>query len=89
MDKIDSKKIKTLTGKVVSSTKNKTAVVEIERRLKHSLYGKTIKRSTRLKVHDEHGSLVNGQTIKIKSVKPLSKNKSWAVADSNVSGDAS
>jgi len=71
------KKVRTLTGRVVSDKMNKTVTVLIERRVKHPLYGKFIKRSTKLHVHDEENSCQEGDVIEITQCRPISKSKSW------------
>ena len=72
-----TKKIKTLTGTVVSDKMNKTAVVLLERKVKHPKYGKYIKKSTKYKVHDQDNSCKIGDVVTITEVRPISKNKSW------------
>jgi len=70
-------KVKTLTGQVVSSKMDKTISVLIERTVKHPLYGKYIKRSTKLFAHDENNDCGEGDIVIIESSRPISKNKSW------------
>lgn len=72
---------KTITGTVVSNSMDKTVVVNVDRRLKHPLYGKTIKRSTKIFAHDENNDYVVGDVVKIKQCRPLSKKKSWSVVE--------
>ena len=76
-----SKKIKTLTGKVVSDKMNKTAVVLFERKVKHPKYGKYIKKSTKFKIHDEDNKCKIGDTVTITEVRPISKDKSWKLVE--------
>ena len=64
-------------GKVVSNKSNKTVVVLTERMVKHPLYGKFIKRSTKFMVHDEENACGLGDVVKIMEVRPLSKKKRW------------
>ncbi len=73
---------KTLTGKVVSNKMNKTIVVQVERKIKHPLYGKYIKRSTKISAHDENNAHKIGDVVTIAECRPLSKTKSWAVVES-------
>ena len=70
-------KNKTVTGTVISSKMDKTISVYIERTVKHPLYGKYIKRSTKVMVHDEVNECTEGDVVIIESSRPLSKNKSW------------
>ena len=67
----------TVTGTVISSKMDKTISVCIERTVKHPLYGKYIKRSTKVMVHDEVNECTEGDVVIIESSRPLSKNKSW------------
>ncbi len=76
-----TKKIKTLTGTVVSDKMNKTAVVLLERKVKHPKYGKYIKKSTKYKVHDQDNSCKIGDVVTITEVRPISKNKSWKLIE--------
>ena len=71
------KKQRTLTGIVSSNAGDKSATVTIERRIKHPLYGKYIKRSTKLRVHDENNECNKGDVIVIEQCRPMSKTKSW------------
>ena len=70
-------KNKTVTGTVISSKMDKTISVCIERTIKHPLYGKYIRRSTKVMVHDEVNECNEGDIVIIESSRPLSKNKSW------------
>ena len=70
-------KNKTVTGTVISSKMDKTISVCIERTVKHPLYGKYIKRSTKVMVYDEVNECNEGDIVIIESSRPLSKNKSW------------
>lgn len=67
--------MKTIIGKIVSTGMNKTLVVEVKRQKIHKLYKKIIRRTSRLKVHNEDNTLKIGDVVKIISVRPLSKNK--------------
>jgi len=67
---------------VVSSAKmDKTVTVSIERRLKHPIYGKFVKKSKKFFVHDEKNECNEGDTVKITETRPLSKNKSWRLVE--------
>ena len=70
-------KSKTVTGTVISSKMDKTISVRIERTVKHPLYGKYIRRSTKVMAHDEINECNEGDVVIIESSRPLSKNKSW------------
>ena len=70
-----------LEGRVVSDKMDKTITVLIERKVKHPLYGKYIKRSTKFHVHDESGDASMGDTVRITPCRPLSKTKSWQLAE--------
>jgi small subunit ribosomal protein S17 len=74
-----TKVIRTLTGKVVSDANDKTVSVLIERRVKHPLYGKIIKKFAKYQAHDETNQYKIGDVVVIVAIKPISKNKSWAV----------
>ncbi|CAM3726055.1 30S ribosomal protein S17 [Parendozoicomonas haliclonae] len=73
----ETKKVRTLTGTVVSDKMDKTITVLIERRVKHPLYGKIVKRSTKLHAHDEQNECRMGDKVVIRETRPLSKNKSF------------
>ena len=68
---------KTLTGKVVSSKMDKTIAVVIQRTVKHPLYEKFMKRSTKLLAHDENNECKEGDIVVIEASRPISKQKSW------------
>ena len=70
-------KNKAVTGTVISSKMDKTISVRIERTIKHPLYGKYIRRSTKVMVHDEVNECSDGDTVIIELSRPISKNKSW------------
>lgn len=72
---------RTLIGKVVSDRMDKTIVVLVERKVQHPKYGKYIKRSTKLAVHDEANSCQVGDLVKIEETRPLSKTKSWQLIE--------
>lgn len=68
---------RTVEGKVVSNKAEKTISVLVERRVKHPLYGKYIRKSTKFLAHDESGECDEGDTVLIEECRPLSKHKSW------------
>jgi small subunit ribosomal protein S17 len=72
---------RTVTGKVVSNRMNKTVTVLIERKVKHPIYGKYIRRSSKLHVHDEQNACREGDTVTIEQCRPISKTKSWRLVD--------
>ena len=73
--------VRTLTGKVVSDKMEKSIVVLIERRVQHPLYGKLIRRSTKLHAHDENNVAKTGDLVTIKESRPISKTKAWALVE--------
>ena len=77
----EEKKLRTVSGKVLSNKMDKTATVLIERKVKHPLYGKYVKRSTKLHVHDENNECGIGDTVTITECRPMSKTKSWALVE--------
>jgi len=76
-----STKVRTLVGRVSSNRMDKTATVVVERRVKHPLYGKYLRRSTRLHVHDEDNRCNIGDTVRIAECRPLSRSKSWRLVE--------
>jgi small subunit ribosomal protein S17 len=77
----DSVKIKTVTGKVVSNKMDKTAAVLVERLVKHPVYGKYVKRSTKFLVHDENNICNEGDVVTIASCRPISKTKTFRLVE--------
>ena len=72
---------KTRTGKVTSNKMDKTIVVAIENHVKHPLYGKIVKKTYKLKAHDEKNECNIGDTVKVMETRPLSKDKSWRLVE--------
>ena len=72
---------KTRTGKVVSNKMDKTIVVAIENHVKHPLTGKIVKRTYKLKAHDENNECGIGDTVKVMETRPLSKDKRWRLVE--------
>jgi len=70
-----------ITGKVVSDKMDKTITVLVERRVKHSLYGKYLTRSTKLHAHDEKNECKVGDVVAISESRPLSKTKTWMLQE--------
>ncbi|MBI3145304.1 MAG: 30S ribosomal protein S17 [Pseudogulbenkiania sp.] len=75
----ETKVVRTLTGKVVSDKMDKTVTVLVERKVKHPIYGKIIRRSKKFHAHDENNEFRAGDTVVISESRPLSKTKSWVV----------
>ncbi len=67
------------TGAVISDRMNKSATVLIERKVKHPIYGKFVKKSTRIHFHDENNECVIGDTVQISECRPISRTKSWTL----------
>ncbi len=76
-----TKSARTLNGKVVSNKMEKSIVVLVERQVKHPLYGKYIRRSTKIQAHDEQNECNIGDLVTIQETRPISKNKSWALVE--------
>ena len=72
---------KTRTGKVISNKMDKTIVVAIEDHVKHPLYNKIVKRTYKLKAHDENNECKIGDTVKVMETRPLSKDKRWRLVE--------
>ena len=72
---------KTRTGKVVSNKMDKTIVVAIENHVKHPLYSKIVKRTYKLKAHDENNECKIGDRVKVMETRPLSKDKRWRLVE--------
>ena len=71
--------VRTVTGKVVSNKMDKSIVVLVERRMKHPIYGKYVKRSTKMRAHEEANECRMGDVVTIKESRPMSKTKSWVL----------
>lgn len=72
---------KVMTGTVVSDKMDKTIVVAVENSIRHKVYGKTVKRTYKLKAHDEDNSCKMGDRVKVMETRPLSKDKRWRVVE--------
>ena len=72
---------KTRTGKVVSNKMDKTIVVAVEDHVRHALYNKIVKRTYKLKAHDEENTCNIGDIVKVMETRPLSKDKSWRLVE--------
>ena len=74
-------KIRTINGRVISNKMDKTITVLVERLVKHPVYGKYIKRSSKLFAHDEQNQCQEGDVVAITSCRPVSKNKTWKLVE--------
>ena len=72
---------KTRTGIVTSDKMNKTITVAVERKVKHPIYGKFVKKTTKFHAHDEKGECTIGDVVKIMETRPLSKTKRWRLVE--------
>jgi small subunit ribosomal protein S17 len=77
----ESKLVRTVAGRVVSDKMEKSAVVLVERRVRHPLYGKYIRRSTKVHIHDENNECKVGDTVTIQECRPISRTKSWKLVE--------
>ena len=76
-----AQKIRTIQGKVVSNKADKTITILVERQVKHPLYGKFMRRSTKLHAHDEDNVCNEGDIVTITASRPISKRKTWRLVD--------
>ena len=72
---------KVRTGVVVSDAMDKTVVVRIDRQVRHPLYGKIVRRSSKLAAHDEANDVHTGDTVRVMETRPISKSKRWRVVE--------
>ena len=70
---------RTIEGRVVSNKMQKTVTVLLERQVQHPLYGKIVRRSTKVHAHDENGECKEGDVVRIAETRPMSKTKNWRV----------
>ena len=84
----NKEKLRTVTGRVVSDKMDKTITVMVERLVKHPIYGKFIKRSTKYMAHDENNQAKQGDMVLITSCRPLSKNKTFKLVSVEESLDS-
>lgn len=75
------KKLRTVTAKVVSNKMDKTVSVSVERKVKHPMYGKYMRRTSKFLVHDEENACNEGDLVTIAECQPFSKNKSWRLVE--------
>lgn len=78
---MNTETVRTLTGQVISDKMHKTITVRVERQIKHPLYGKYVRRSIKLHVHDEDNACRIGDVVVVKPSRPLSKTKAWALVE--------
>ena len=76
-----TKTLRTIEGRVVSNKMNKTVTVLLERQVPHPLYGKIVRRSTKVHAHDENGQCKEGDLVRIAECRPMSKTKNWRVVE--------
>ena len=77
----EKKTLRTVEGRVVSNKMDKTVTVLVERQVKHALYGKYIKRSTKLHAHDADNACNEGDVVRVTEIAPMSKTKNWRVVE--------
>jgi len=76
-----AKVVRTETGRVTSNKMDKSATVLIERKVRHPIYGKFVKRSTKLHVHDEQNACNEGDVVTVSECRPISKTKNWTLVE--------
>ncbi|MFA5530765.1 MAG: 30S ribosomal protein S17 [Thiohalomonadaceae bacterium] len=76
-----AKQARTVIGRVISDKMDKTVTVLVERRVKHPIYGKIVRRSTKLHAHDEANECREGDLVAIAEGRPISKNKAWRLVE--------
>ena len=77
----ETQALRTVEGRVVSNKMDKTVTVLVERQVKHALYGKYIKRSTKLHAHDADNACNEGDVVRVTEIAPMSKTKNWRVVE--------
>jgi small subunit ribosomal protein S17 len=77
----EQKAVRTVTGKVISDKMDKSITVIVERQVKHPLYGKYIRRSSKLHAHDENNECREGDLVAIAECRPISRHKSWRLVN--------
>jgi len=80
-DNTENKALRTVEGRVVSNKMDKTVTVLVERLVKHKLYGKYLKRSTKLHAHDADNTCNEGDVVRVTEIAPMSKTKNWRVVE--------
>lgn len=77
----EAKAVRTVTGRVVSDKMDKSITVLVERKVRHPIYGKYMKRSTKLHAHDENNDCNLGDVVSITECRPISKSKNWQLVE--------
>lgn len=77
----EAKAVRTVTGRVVSDKMDKSITVLVERKVRHPIYGKYMKRSTKLHAHDENNECNLGDLVSITECRPISKSKNWRLVE--------
>jgi small subunit ribosomal protein S17 len=77
----NKQQLRTVEGRVISNKMNKTVTILIERQIKHAMYGKYLRRSTKLHAHDEANECKEGDLVRVTECRPLSKTKNWRVVE--------
>jgi len=77
----EAKVLRTVVGRVISNKMDKSITVRVDRQVKHPLYGKFIRRSTKLHVHDPENACNEGDTVTIAECRPISKTKTWRLVE--------
>ena len=80
-DNTQTQEVGVVTGKVISNKMDKSIVVVVEPQIRHPVYGKQVRRSTKIKAHDENNICQEGDIVRIKETRPFSKTKTWALGD--------
>ena len=80
-DNTENKALRTVEGRVVSNKMDKPVTILVERQVKHPLYGKYIKRSTKLHAHDADNACNEGDVVRVTEIAPMSKTKNWRVVE--------
>ena len=80
-DNTENKALRTVEGRVVSNKMDKTVTVLVERQVKHALYGKYLRRSTKLHAHDADNACNEGDVVRVTEIAPMSKTKNWRVVE--------
>ena len=80
-DNTENKQLRTVEGRVVSNKMDKTVTILVERQVKHPLYGKYIKRSSKLHAHDADNACNEGDVVRVTEIAPMSKTKNWRVVE--------
>ncbi len=81
MSEQKSTTLRTITGRVRSAKADKTITVNVERRVPHPLYGKFIRRSTRVRAHDEENACKEGDLVTVEECRPISRSKTWRLQE--------